>query len=97
MTRITVLDPTAPPPDLDPDPGPDAGPIEGKVIGIRFDRTWKSFLWAMDEWSHELNKAGAQVRTWCAGNRIGDDGIRTADELEAFSGEVDLALLGLGN
>ena len=54
MARITVLDPTAAPPDVDPDPGP-------------------------------------------AGNRIGDDGVRTFAELDDFATDVDIAVIGLGN
>jgi hypothetical protein len=97
MARVRVLDPTAPAPEERPDPGPDAGSIEGRLIGIRYDRTWKSFEWVIDEWGAELERAGARLRTWCAGNRIGEAGERTRHELEAFSEEVDLALLGLGN
>ncbi len=97
MSRTIVLDPTAPPPETDAEPGPDAGPLSGKLVGIRFDRTWRCFEWVIDEWQEELREAGAEVRTWCAGSRIGEDGVRTGEELEAFSGEVDLALLGLGN
>ncbi len=44
MERVLVLDPTAPPPEVSLDPGPDAGPLAGKRVGIRFDKTWQSFL-----------------------------------------------------
>jgi hypothetical protein len=97
MRRVTILDPTAPPPDDHPDPGPDAGPVSGRVVGIRFDRTWRSFRWVMDEWATSFRAAGAEVRTWCAGSRIGEGGERTTAELQAFADAVDLAVLGLGN
>jgi hypothetical protein len=97
MARIRVLDPTAPPPADDSDAGPDAGALDGKVVGIRFDHTWRSFEWVMDEWSRSLTAEGATVRTWCAGNRIGEAGEETASQLEAFAAEVDVAVVGLGN
>lgn len=97
MARITILDPTAPPPDVDPDPGPEAGPLEGKVLGIRLDRAWKSFEWVSDEWARALRNTGAEVRLWVAGNRIGDEGERTRAELEQFADSVDVAVVGLGN
>ena len=97
MDRITVLDPTASPPDIDPDPGPDAGPLTGKVFGIRYDRAWRSFEWAIDEWERSLAAEGVRLVKWCAGNRIGDEGERTSDELAGFASDVDLALIGLGN
>jgi len=32
-----------------------------------------------------------------AGNRIGDDGVRTFAELDDFATDVDIAVIGLGN
>ena len=97
MARVRVLDPTAPPPSDDSGAGPDAGTLAGKLVGIRYDRTWRSFEWVIDEWSRDLKEAGADVRLWCAGNRIGDEGERTRRELEEFVAEVDVAVVGLGN
>jgi hypothetical protein len=97
MARIRVLDPTAAPPEVDPDPGPDAGFLRGRTVGIRYDRAWRSFDWVIDEWARQLRSAGADVRSWCAGNRIGDEGERTFAELDAFADAVDVAVVGLGN
>lgn len=97
MARIKVLDPTAPPPDVDEDPGPDAGSLAGRLVGIRYDDAWKSFEWVIDEWVPRLRQAGAQVRLWEAGNRIGDEGEQTFKELAEFATDVDIALIGLGN
>jgi hypothetical protein len=97
VARIKVLDPTAPPPEADADPGPDAGPLAGRVVGIRFDRTWRSFEWVIDEWRGDLEAAGAGLRLWCAGNRIGEEGERTRRELDGFADAVDVAVVGLGN
>ena len=97
MTRVKILDPTAPPPERSSDPGPDAGPLRDKLVGIRFDTNWPSFLWVSDEWSQRLEAAGARLRWWNAGNRIGEEGERTRRELEEFVASVDLAIVGLGN
>jgi hypothetical protein len=97
VARITVLDPTAAPPEVTPDPGPDAGALAGRLVGIRYDTAWRSFEWVIDEWQRELRDAGAEVRTWCAGNRIGDEGDRTFRELDEFAESVDVAVVGLGN
>ena len=97
MARIVVLDPTAAPREVDPDPGPDAGRLAGRTVGVRYDTAWRSFDAVIDEWIPRLRDAGADVRTWCAGNRIGDEGERTRTELESFATDVDIAVVGLGN
>jgi hypothetical protein len=97
MRRVRVLDPTAAPPATDPDPGPDAGTLRDKTIGLRFDRAWRSWLWVLDEWEPRLRAAGAHVRRWEAGNRIGVDGSDTFAQLGVFAADVDAALVGLGN
>ena len=97
MERIRVLDPTAAPPEVDVDPGPAAGRLAGKTVGIRFDNTWRSFLFATAEWAERLEAIGATVRWWEAGGRVGEEGERTRRELETFSSSVDVAIVGLGN
>ena len=97
MSRVTILDPTAPPPTVDDDPGPDAGPLAGRRVGIRFDRAWRSWLWVIDEWAPRLEAAGAILDRWEAGNRVGDQGATTFAALDAFADRVDVALVGLGN
>jgi hypothetical protein len=97
MGRITVLDPTAAPPDVDQDPGPEAGALAGRVVGIRYDTAWRSFEWAIDEWSASLAAAGADVRMWCAGSRVGEEAVRTFSELDDFADSVEIAIVGLGN
>ena len=97
MNRIMVLDPTAPPPEDEPGPGPDAGELAGRVVGFRSDRTWRSFEWVIDEWASRLREEGAEIVTWVAGNRIGEEGETTAQRLEEFAEKVDVAFVGLGN
>ena len=97
MARITVLDPTAAPPATTSDPGPDAGPLAGRRVGLRHDRAWRSWDHVMEDWTARLDALGADVVTWCAGNRIGNEGERTAAELDRFADDVDLVVVGLGN
>ena len=97
MARITILDPTAAPPDVDADPGPDAGSLAGRTVGLRWDSPWRSWQWVIDEWAPALEDVGANVRTWLAGGRVGDEGEKTFAELNSFADEVDVAIVGLGN
>jgi hypothetical protein len=97
MARITILDPTAPSPDMNADPGPSLTTVGGLTVGIRSDRTWRSFEWVADEWEALLRAEGATVERWVSGNRIGDEGERTRTELAAFVDVLDLAVVGLGN
>ena len=76
------------------DPGPPAGSLAGKTVGIRFDDTWRSFLYATAEWAPRLEAAGARVRWWKAGDRVGEEGERTRRELEEFASGVDVAIVG---
>jgi hypothetical protein len=97
MARVRMLDPTAPPPEIDADPGPSLGALAGKTVGIRFDRAWRSWLWVIDEWVPRLRAAGATVVRFEAGNRIGEGGEETFSNLAVFAADVDAALVGLGN
>ena len=97
MARITILDPTAAAPDMVADPGPSPSTLAGCAVGIRSDRTWRSFEWVADEWERALAELGASVSRWVSGNRIGDEGERTRSELASFVADNDLVVAGLGN
>ena len=97
MARTRILDPVAAPPEVDTNPGPDAGPLQGKVVGLRYDHAWRSYEWVIDEWAPRLCAAGAEVRVWLAGNRIGEGGEQTFAELADFAAAVDVGIVGLGN
>jgi hypothetical protein len=71
--------------------------LNGIAVGIRCDRTWRSFEWVADEWERLLIDEGASVTRWVSGNRIGDEGERTRVELAEFVFAADLAIVGLGN
>jgi hypothetical protein len=99
VARIAILDPTAPPPEVDPDPGPELGALAGRRVGFRYDLTWRSFLWVMDEWTRGLGAAGAATESLCVGdgNRSGGERARIEAGLAAFAGRIDAGVLGLGN
>ncbi len=99
MSRITILDPTAAPPQVDADPGPPltADTLHGGRIGLRYDLTWRSFNWVRDEWTRLLGDEGARVDAWCAGDRTGGAAERTLAELRSFVREREVLISGLGN
>ena len=91
MVRISILDPTAPPPGVNPDAGPSlrADGLSSSNVGIRYDLTWRSFDWVRDEWTH--------VEHWLAGDRTADAAAETLASLNAFVGARDAVVSGLGN
>jgi hypothetical protein len=99
MSHIRILDPTAAPPALDADPGPAlaSDALGASRFGIRYDLTWRSFAWVRDEWAAALRGDGAQVETFCAGDRAGEAGQQTERELASFVQAQDVAIVGLGN
>ena len=99
MARITILDPTAPPPDVDPDPGPalDAARGTRSAFGFRYDLTWRSFDWVRDEWARMLVEEGAQVTQYCAGDRTGASAEATLSGLRDFVADREAVISGLGN
>ena len=97
MARITILDPTAPPPDVDADPGPPLRAIAAARVGIRYDLTWRSFDWVRDEWARMLDEDGAAVTQWCAGDRTGEAAEETLGDLRGFAADQEVVVSGLGN
>jgi len=99
VTRIRILDPTAPPPDVEPAPGPGLDRLDWPTarVGIRYDLTWRSFDWVRDEWSTAFREQGASVDYWCAGDRTGSAADATLSELEGFVRSQDVLISGLGN
>lgn len=99
MARISILDPTAAPPDVEPHPGPPMAPttLASGHIGIRYDLTWRSFDWVRDEWNQLFIAEGAHVAQWCAGDRTGEAAASTLLELREFAAHQEVVLSGLGN
>lgn len=96
---VVVLDPTGVAPDVgEPDPGPDAGALRGKTIGVRHDILWPSFDWTLDEWSTELEAAGATILRWRrVQGLVGGDLARAQGEYEAMLASSDVVISGLAN
>jgi len=97
MARLTILDPTAAPPDVDADPGPPLARLASAPVGIRYDLTWRSFDWVRDEWEKLFAQEGGSVSQWCAGDRTGEAAEATLSELRHFAGEQEVVISGLGN
>jgi hypothetical protein len=94
---IDVLDPTASGMQQLHDPVPRLQTLRGRVLGIRADRTWSSFLRFADyvEEVAEQRWGVRRVVRFDPGVRIG-----TSEEerrkLAGFVREVDAAIVGLG-
>jgi hypothetical protein len=95
---ITILDPRVVPPRA-----PETttysvdGPIAGKVVGLRLDTAWRSYIAIVDEWEQMLAADGAIPEVLWAGDRVGDEGVKTRADLEEWSRLVDIGVVGLGN
>jgi hypothetical protein len=95
---IEILDPRA---TVDDDASSDTfsldGPLLGKVVGLRLDRSWRSYEVVLDVWTRLLREAGAVTRVLVTGERVGDEGEQTRADLEEWSKLVDCGVVGLGN
>ena len=99
MPRLTILDPTAPPPDINADPGAPLDPaaLGTSRVGIRYDQTWRSFDWVREEWEQLFRAEGSLVEQWCAGDRTGAAADATLGDLTNFVGHQEVLISGLGN
>ena len=94
---IDILDPTAPGPERLSPLAPALGSLAGRVLGIRTDRTWRSFAHFADTLRAEAPRRwGVRDIVWFdPGSRIG-----TTDEerrkVAGFVRAVDAAIVGLG-
>lgn len=95
---IEILDPRS---QFDDDAPSDTfsvgGPLAGQVVGLRLDRSWRSYEVVLDEWQRLLREAGAIPHVLVTGERVGSEGERTRSDLEEWSKLVDCAVVGLGN
>lgn len=95
---ITILDPrVAPARDPETPTYSVDGPITGKVVGLRLDHAWRSYIAIVDEWEQMLRVDGAVPEVLWAGDRVGDEGVRTRADLDEWSRLVDVGVVGLGN
>jgi hypothetical protein len=97
-SRITILDPTAPPGDQSASPTFDLGrPLDGVRVGLRLDRSWRSYEIVLGVWQRLLRADGAMPEVLVVGERIGEEGERTRSDLDEWSRLVDVGVVGLGN
>jgi hypothetical protein len=73
------------------------GPLTGTTIGLRLDRSWRSYFVVVDEWKQRLAADGAKVQVLYTGERVGHEGETTRSDLDEWSRLVDCAVVGLGN
>jgi hypothetical protein len=96
-SRIVIRRPTA---DFPSDEGAPAfaleRPIAGVRVGIRQDGTWRSWQYIARVWTDLLRRDGAIPVLLQTGERTGAEGEKTRADLEAWHGEIDCAVSGLG-
>jgi hypothetical protein len=96
--RITILDPTAPPGADEASPTYDLGrSLQGVRVGLRLDRSWRSYEVVLDVWQRRLREDGAIPHVLVVGERVGDEGVQTRNDLDDWSRLVDVGVVGLGN
>ena len=95
---ITILDPRVVPP-REPETTTYSvdGPIAGKVVGLRLDTAWRSYIAIVDEWEQMLAADGADPLVLWVGERVGDEGLKTRADLDEWSRLIDIGVVGLGN
>jgi Fe-S cluster biogenesis protein NfuA len=95
---VEVLDPSVTVIVGDIDPGPPAGPLAGRTVGIRVDVLWRSFDLTVEEWTKQLEAAGAKVVLWRRTQGLaGEAGERAQASFEQFVRSIDVLISGLGN
>ena len=95
---MRVLDPTALAEDETSAQTFDLGrSLEGVTVGLRLDRSWRSYFVVLDAWEPLLRRDGAKVERLVVGERVGAEGERTRNDLDEWARLVDCAVVGLGN
>jgi hypothetical protein len=95
---ITILDPTAPPGAEAASPTYDLGrSLRGVHVGLRLDRSWRSYEVVLDVWTRRLRDDGALPHLLVVGERVGDEGERTCSDLDEWSRLIEVGVVGLGN
>lgn len=98
IDTITILDPrVVPPRDPETTIYTVDGPIAGKVVGLRLDTAWRSYIAIVDEWEQMLVADGAVPKVLWAGERVGAEGEQTRADLDEWSRLIDIGVVGLGN
>ena len=95
---MEILDPRVPFDDAAGAPTYDLGrPLAGVTVGLRLDRTWRSYDVVVDVWQTRLAADGARPRVLVTGERVGEAGDRTRSDVDDWSRLVDCGVVGLGH
>jgi hypothetical protein len=95
---VEILLPTAPGTDDATSRTFDVGrPLTGVVVGLRTDRSWRSYFAVIDVWEQRLRRDGADVRVLWAGDRAGPQGEQTRADVDEWARLVECGVIGLGN
>lgn len=95
---MVILDPTAPPGDASVSATYDVGRgLQGVRVGLRLDQSWRSYEVVLDVWKRMLEADGAIPEVLVVGERVGEEGERTRNDLDDWSRLVDVGVVGLGN
>ncbi|HSS09260.1 MAG TPA: hypothetical protein VLL25_05215 [Acidimicrobiales bacterium] len=94
---MQILDPTVAFEVDHESPTFDVGLLAGKVVGLRLDRAWRSYMVVIEEWEKLLRRDMARPRVIWTGGRIGDEGETTRSDLNKWSDLIDCGVVGLGN
>ena len=72
-------------------------PVAGVRVGLRLDLSWRAYFVVVDEWERMLQRDGALVHRFVAGDRVGPAAELTRSDLEQWSRLVEVGVVGLGN
>ena len=98
MTTVEILLPT-PPADADERSTVfNLGrAVAGATLGLRLDKSWRSYYVVVDTWTELLERDGAKVRVLWAGDRAGPEAEQTRDDVDEWSRLIEVGVVGLGN
>ena len=95
---VEILDPRVRPPRADATRTYSVqGGLAGKVVGLRLETAWRSYIAVVEEWERRFTADGARVKVLWTGDRVGDEGERTRADLDEWSRLIDIGVVGLGN
>jgi hypothetical protein len=72
-------------------------PLTGVRVGLRLDRSWRSYFTVVDVWTALFEARGATVHVLFTGDRAGPEAEQTRNDLEEWSRLVEVGVVGLGN
>ncbi len=97
MGTITIRLPTAQPAAATGAPSFRVdGPLAGLRVGLRHEGSWRSWMLIVADWQERLRADGAEPVVVRTGERVGADGVRTREAVDAWADAVDCGISGLG-